>query len=86
MRQQLIQRLEELKKEYELGQKTLINLESQQANLRETLLRISGAIQVIEEELSKGTEAESTSQNPNIVSQTEVLTKKVSSMKDEGLG
>ena len=86
MRQQLIQRLEELKKEYELGQKTLINLESQQANLRETLLRISGAIQVIEEELSKGTEAESTSKNPNIVSQTEVLTKEVSSMKDEGLG
>ena len=73
MRQQLIQRLQELKKEYELGQKTFTNLESQQANLRETLLRISGAIQVIEEELSKVTEAESTSQNPNVITQTEIV-------------
>jgi hypothetical protein len=31
----------------------LASLEVKQANLRETLLRISGAIQVLEEELSK---------------------------------
>ena len=73
MHQQLIQRLQELKKEYELGQKTLTNLEIQQANLRETLLRISGAIQVIQEELSKVTEAESISQNSNIITKTEVV-------------
>lgn len=53
MREQLQQRLTELQTEYESGQKMLASLEVKQANLRETLLRISGAIQVLEEELSK---------------------------------
>lgn len=46
MREQLAQRLNELKAEYESGQKMLADLEAKQVNLKETLLRISGAIQV----------------------------------------
>lgn len=53
MREQLAQRLKDLKAEFESGQKMLADLEAQQARLRDTLLRISGAIQVIEEELGK---------------------------------
>ncbi len=49
MREQLQLRLEELKKEFEMGQARLQETERQQAILRETLLRISGAIQVLEE-------------------------------------
>lgn len=56
MRQQLQNRLKELKAEFEAGQKKLAELEAQQANLRDTLLRISGAIQVLEEELGKSGE------------------------------
>lgn len=52
MKEQLQNRLLALKAEYEAGQKVLANLEVQKANLRETLLRISGAMQVIEEELA----------------------------------
>ena len=52
MREQLEQRLRELKAEFESGQKMLADLEAKAANLRETLLRISGAIQVLEEELA----------------------------------
>lgn len=46
-------RLKELRSEFESGQKALAELENRQANLRNTLLRISGAIQVLEEELAK---------------------------------
>lgn len=53
MREQLRARLEELKREFETGQARLRELEAQEAQLRQTLLRISGAIQVLEEELSK---------------------------------
>jgi uncharacterized coiled-coil protein SlyX len=59
MKQQLEQRLKELKSEFESGQKTLAELESKQTNLRNTLLRISGAIQVLEEELAKESKQES---------------------------
>jgi predicted nuclease with TOPRIM domain len=59
MREQLQKRLHELKAEYESGQKMLDELEIKQANLKETLLRISGAIQVLEEELSHDAEPES---------------------------
>ena len=61
MREQLEQRLTELKAEFEAGQKMLADLEAKQANLRDSLLRISGAIQVLEEELVK--ENPSTGQN-----------------------
>ncbi|MBD2251972.1 hypothetical protein [Nostoc parmelioides] len=53
MKEQLQQRLQQLKTEYESGQKILLELETRQSNLRETLLRISGAIQVLEEALSE---------------------------------
>ena len=53
MRQQLEQRFKELKAEFEAGKKMLADLEAKQAAVRETLHRISGAIQVLEEELAK---------------------------------
>lgn len=56
MKGQLEQRLQELKSEFESGQKMLSDLEAQQANLKTTLLRISGAIQVLEELLSQNSE------------------------------
>jgi hypothetical protein len=46
-------RLGELKAEFQSGQKMLADLEAKAANLRETLLRISGAIQVLEELLAQ---------------------------------
>ncbi len=52
MQQQIKQRLQELKAEYEAGQNMLSELETKQANLQQTLLRISGAIQVLEELLA----------------------------------
>ena len=51
MQQQIQSRLEVLKSEFETGQAKLRDLEIQQSRLRETLLRISGAIQVLEEML-----------------------------------
>ncbi len=53
MREQLEKRLVELKSEFEAGQKMLADLEAKKAELQTTLLRISGAIQVIEEMLAK---------------------------------
>ena len=53
MREHLEQRLQELKTEFGKGQHTLQELEQQAATVRQTLLRISGAIQVLEEELGE---------------------------------
>ncbi|HLJ26205.1 MAG TPA: hypothetical protein VKY85_05805 [Candidatus Angelobacter sp.] len=53
MQQQLEQRLQQLKQEFETGQVRLQELVRQEQALRETLFRISGAIQVIEEELAR---------------------------------
>ena len=53
MRAQLEQRLAALKAEFSAGQQMLAELEAKQANLQQTLLRISGAIQVLEEELAQ---------------------------------
>jgi len=52
MQAQVEQRLAELRSEYQAGQKMLADLEAKQANLQQTLLRISGAIQVLEELLN----------------------------------
>ncbi len=57
MQDQLEQRLNELKAEFQAGQKMLVELEAKQANLQQTLLRISGAMQVLEE-LLNGTSAD----------------------------
>ncbi|RCJ26526.1 hypothetical protein A6S26_14065 [Nostoc sp. ATCC 43529] len=64
MRQQLENRLQQLKSEFASGQKVLADLEAKQINVRETLLRIQGAIQVLEEELAK---------NNGVVSEPEKL-------------
>lgn len=53
MKEQLQQRLRQLKQEFEAGQKMLAELEAKQNNLQQTLLRISGAIQVLEELLNE---------------------------------
>ncbi|NEO96691.1 MAG: hypothetical protein F6K56_43930 [Moorea sp. SIO3G5] len=65
MKEKLEQRLQSLKSEYEAGQKMLAELEAKQANLRETLLRISGAIQVLEETLGEGTDTAENNTKPS---------------------
>ena len=47
VREQLEQRVGELRAEQQKGQQMLAELEAKQAELRQTLLRISGAIQVL---------------------------------------
>jgi predicted nuclease with TOPRIM domain len=58
MREQLQIRLEELKKEFDAGQTRLQELDRRQTALRETLLRISGAVQVLEEMLISSEQAQ----------------------------
>lgn len=53
MQEKLQKRLTELKQEFEKGQQQLDSLDKQRAELRDTLLRISGAIQVLGEEIGK---------------------------------
>jgi predicted nuclease with TOPRIM domain len=67
MREQLERRLEVLRKEFDTGQSRLRELERHQASLPETQLRISGAIQVLEEllaEASPGTQPLTHSHEP----------------------
>jgi ABC-type transporter Mla subunit MlaD len=56
MQEKLVKRLSELKTEFASGQKLMADLEAKQANLRDTLLRISGAIQVLEELINSNIE------------------------------
>ena len=51
MRDRLQSRLGKLRNEFARGQEQLIQTEARARELRETLLRIAGAIQVLEEEL-----------------------------------
>jgi predicted nuclease with TOPRIM domain len=53
-REQVLSRLAALRKEFEAGQGRLRELETEQSYIRETMLRISGAIQVLEELLGEG--------------------------------
>jgi len=46
---QITERIEQLKKEYQTGQQQLNDLEERKKTLQTILLRISGAIQVLEE-------------------------------------
>ena len=52
MKQKLEERLQELRNELESGRKLLDEIETKKVNLQQTLLRISGAIQVLEEMLA----------------------------------
>ena len=62
MRERLGQRLTELKAEYAAGEKVMAELEANQVDLQQTLLRISGAIQVLEELLA--TDKDDKSESP----------------------
>lgn len=66
MKQQLETRLAELQTEFEKGQKRLQELETEAAGIRDTLLRISGAVQVLQEELERFGQ-----QNNGVSTQTE---------------
>jgi predicted nuclease with TOPRIM domain len=65
MREQLLDRLKRLKAEFETGQQRLASLEEEGQALRQTLLRISGAIQVLEEELAKSEAAGNGNDRPS---------------------
>jgi uncharacterized coiled-coil protein SlyX len=52
MKEQLEKRLAALEAQFEHGMKVLRDLEAQEITLKETLLRISGAIEVLREELN----------------------------------
>ena len=58
-------RLEALRKEFETGQAELERVERQRTYLRETVLRIGGAIQVLEELLAEGQPTGENGANPN---------------------
>jgi predicted nucleic acid-binding Zn-ribbon protein len=58
MHDQIQARIEALRKELELGQQRMHDLEQQLTQLRDTMLRISGAIQVLEELQAQATSAD----------------------------
>jgi predicted nuclease with TOPRIM domain len=58
MQEQLQKRLEQLKEEFEAGQTRLRELETEQSFIRETMLRISGAVQVLEEALRENAKSD----------------------------
>ena len=51
MKEQIEQRLEQLKAEFVQGEKMLADSDAKRTTLKETMLRISGAIQALEEML-----------------------------------
>lgn len=61
MREQAERRISELKAEQHKGQQMLAELESREAELRQTLLRISGAIQALEELLAEAAQQDGAS-------------------------
>jgi len=75
MRQRLEKRLATLKDEYDKGQNRIRQLEGELTSLRETMLRISGAILVLQEFLAPATAATSDTVNvsPGTTAQPESL-------------
>lgn len=57
MKEQLETRIKQLKNELESGQKMLEELDMKRTNLGQTILRISGALQALEELMPKDGEA-----------------------------
>jgi hypothetical protein len=57
VRERIEERLAALRKEHETGVRVLAELEARQAELQQTLLRIAGAAQVLEELLGDGADA-----------------------------
>jgi len=57
MQEQVQARIEALRKELEVGEQRMQELERQLTQLRDTMLRISGAIQVLEELQAQDTPA-----------------------------
>ena len=54
MREKIEARLAELRAEFEAGERMLAELEEKRERLRESMLRIAGAIQVLEEMAGEG--------------------------------
>ncbi|MEV0825093.1 hypothetical protein [Nonomuraea rubra] len=67
-------RLAELRREYAVGESRLRDLLQQESSLRETLLRISGAIQVLEELAAEPAPAPEPAQRAGEGDQPHVLT------------
>ena len=51
MKEKLERRLEELQNQFDSGRELLVEAEAKVFNIKESMLRISGAIQVLKEEL-----------------------------------
>src|SRR5688572_10998993 len=64
LREQMRARLEGLRKEFETGQAELERVERQRTYLRETVLRIGGAMQVLEELLAEDQPTEHNGTDP----------------------
>ena len=62
MREQMERRLAELRRELEVGEQALGELESRGASLRASLLRIGGAAQVLEELLADAAPADASAE------------------------
>lgn len=74
MVEQMQSRLAELKREYQLGEQELRKLIQQEATVRETLLRISGAIQVLDELLPPDQAGEDTAREAETNAEPAVMT------------
>ena len=53
MKDHILKRLEQLRAEYRKGQERLIGLEQETSGVNSSMLRISGAIQILEEVLAQ---------------------------------
>ena len=66
MESKLKARLAELKEEYQKGQAKLMALNQETSNLSNTMLRISGAIQILEELIGDNASANSSIVNSHV--------------------